>query len=1180
MTLIMALSVSSCQDDDLNRPYHDGVEGVDTELTLRVNLNEMGAASRAAMKDEYANDVNDLWVGIYSVNGNRIYSNTYGENEIGKPGNHSAVTLPPINAKSGNCYIVAVANVGNNYGISDNATLCGDLNVPAGRGALLQNLLEGADTWEKYKSISHMLLSPSNIDFAENNSLVMSGSYHDNANVTNDPDAWFDGNGNPASVYIEPEKANLSGYIHLRRMISYIKFNITSDKSKILVEPESWRVHNVPVISYLQEQNLNSADISTYFESRNAGEGLAEYKLNHGVSNISYNFSSSDNLTDAVGTGINKSGFSFDFYQMENKQTAIPSQNLAGDDYIGIKQTGDAAYQDREREWKNQDPTLTDKVLNTGVYKSLSASSEASKPGNPGTNTKNFATYVTFRVKLTYWVKRNTVPGTETENDIVSSNEPNATRREGYADYTVHLGYIEGTNRAEDFNCRRNTKYTYNVTIKSVNSIILEATDHGEKQPGAEGDISDINDNRYIELDAHYSVFNIQLSNRERSQLNWMIQAPYAGVVQSLYSGDYRESGEHYASEEKQRQLNDNQFYSWIKFKPTPREDKLRRYHDGGDNKSLLTLEQLADPANYPGTDSNGNPVTDPNSDVQLWYTVFIDEYVYHKDLNGNSTYKDGYEGDWWAYVNQDDRKIWLACDNPALSSDQESLYVNTKYLFSQKSILTYYSSTTKTDNNTALGIERENETFGLNLAWSQTAQELTTTNTTRVDVYGNEIKSANPDNGRYNVWYYLTNKEITDTTSAEDRGWSVMANIDKGKVNGVTCDLIDPFKRPALSNPQLTETNVDGYVTASIYMPKPMKDTPPGIDKKDEKTGQPRTYYMPLPSVEEYYEVITACMSRNRDENGDGKIDAREMKWYVPTTGKYARIILGRAVIPQSQRLMNFDIIPAFGFYNSFANPEESSDNNARFHYASSDYKVVWAEEGTSTSNWYQDWWEKGAWEIRCVRNLGVNMSKVIEEDPVIPAYKKDENDSNIMILAYYQDACKRAATASFLPPHSVQSSTNQPSYKFEIAKNICTPSNTTLPTSSLISMDYRGAISAIENNGDFSTAWYSSCLNNTVCGNYTQEGSNANRGVWRVPNQKELVIMRREGFLDTLNNYTKPTSNKPKYLTCTQEQFDKHDRGMKTKRFFMFFWDQGTINDSAEGGRYVRCVRDVLDN
>lgn len=1155
----IGIAAVSCRTDDIDTPRVDMREGLPATLSLTVNLNDMGKATRAAINDEYARTIKNLWVGIYNVETGECTFNYLFTNLKG-PEDHTAATLDGIVTKSGKSYIVAVANADDNYGITDNTELQQEAGLPTEphkSGGELSALLAKADTWEKYKSISLMLTDPSNIDFSGSDNLAMSGTYH--TALDSDPTSWYDEDGNPTPCHIPAGDTKLQGYIHLRRMISYVKFNIAAG-ANIEIEPISWQVHSNPIIAYLQERDANSADVSTYFDGRNG------YSSNHGVSNLSYDFDSGD-LTDATGAATNKKGSSFDFYLFENKQTATDYQERDGGDYVGIKN----GYADREREWKNTNGT------NTGIYKSLSPTGAEEKPNAEGTDTKNFATYVTFRLKVTYWVKKTIEDGDNVDvNDTdaftpVSKDTPDAVRREGYANYTVHLGYIEGSDdkaKATDFNCRRNMKYTYNVTVKSLTNIIVEAFNNEEKQSGAEGDVTDVQDVNRIELDAHYAAFNIQLSNKDRRNLKWMIEAPYDNVTHSYYADDYRADGSHFAD---RNELTSDQFYTWIRFKPTTDAETLRRYRDSENEseENIWTLEQLADPDKYHGVDEQGTEVADADSETQLWYTVFVDEYVYHKDADGNPTDKEDasrggtVEGGWHAYVNQNPRIVWIACNNRHISNDKESMYMNSKYMISQNSILTYYSSTAQTPNNTALGLERENETFGLNLAWSQTAWTA--------------LSSPNADNGRWNVWYYLSGGNINNVQSTTDRGWNAMAATKSVKINGTDRICLTPFKRAAIDSYQLKEPS--GDKTAQIFMPANITGALQGNNS--------RRTYNPNPGGSNY-EVITACMSRNRDENGNGIIDVNEMKWYVPTTGKYARIILGRAVIPQSQRLMNFDLIPAYGFKQSNGTYNDSnSDWNTRYHFASSDKKIVWAEEGTSSSDWLQSDWDMGAWQIRCVRNLGANMGRVIVNDPVTPAYEYD--GEKLFSLSYYEDACKRAPQSNHLLSHDVQSAINQPAAQFEVAKYDCNNSNTPIVAGTTsLKLDETEYVKDNETKkctiltGYISDVWKTACDNNYICGRYAQEPDGSDRGSWRVPNQKELVMMRREGIL------SEGVDNTDGWMSCTQEHFDANKNKTtvdgvevpKTRRFFVFYPNRGTISDNDVTRRRVRCVRDVMNN
>ena len=46
------------------------------------------------------------------------------------------------------------------------------------------------------------------------------------------------------------------------------------------------------------------------------------------------------------------------------------------------------------------------------------------------------------------------------------------------------------------------------------------------------------------------------------------------------------------------------------------------------------------------------------------------------------------------------------------------------------------------------------------------------------------------------------------------------------------------------------------------------------------------------------------ACLQRNRDENGDGKIDQTETKWYLASSGQYISLWLGRSSLSEESSL------------------------------------------------------------------------------------------------------------------------------------------------------------------------------------------------------------------------------------------------------------------------------------
>ena len=149
---------------------------------------------------------------------------------------------------------------------------------------------------------------------------------------------------------------------------------------------------------------------------------------------------------------------------------------------------------------------------NSDIYISLSGNEWISN---------NLATAVRIRCRVEYDNQLNVDDGGMTGDDY------KGVIRTGDALFTVHLGYCEGTGeeRASDFNCRRNTQYTYNVIVNSVDNIVVEANKNSEPQPGMEGFVSDIT-GAVMELDCHYMTFNIQLTEDDlTNDFGYVIQA-------------------------------------------------------------------------------------------------------------------------------------------------------------------------------------------------------------------------------------------------------------------------------------------------------------------------------------------------------------------------------------------------------------------------------------------------------------------------------------------------------------------------------------------------------------------------------------------------------------------------------------------------------------------------------
>jgi hypothetical protein len=984
-------------------------------------------------------------------------------------------------------YLVAVANSDVNSGIADV-----DEYGTATEKTLRQQLDE-ATTLEKFEKIC-MLRPDKNDVNVYANTLTMSGWYATESPGTKDASSMD-------AININKGANNLSGAIYLKRLIAYNKFIIVPGEY-VNLTMQTWQVCNVPAGCYMFEQSGNVTD----------GKNIDGF----------YNNTLKSRLFTTSTNDEGKEEKIFEFYQVENKHQAIGYAS-DGSDHVGIDPNLDYTkwYNEREREFKNGD-------LNTGVYRSLVA-------GTTGDLSNNNATYVVLTADVDYYVAAPediTQYNPETAMPVDPST-PGAIHRTATVTYTIHLGYCEDKNgddptveTAQDFNCRRNTKYTYHVTINGVKNIVVEAIkkDGTEDQPGAEGWVSD-ETGRYQELDSHYCEFNISLTDAERNAMSYRITAPY-GDKTYYYTRDKE------GNVEKTEGMNE-ELYSWIKFYPTKDENTLAEFAGGKGRNSV-------DEAN--GTDGDGlwtfndmcspsvkvNNYYAPDADGKRWYTVFIDEYVYHFDDQG------GVESSWPNYVNKDDRIAEFMMNND-VSKDGESTYTYCKYVFGQKAIQTYY----KDGVATAIGVEHEEETFGLNMNWQ---------------FYGNSFSSERDSakynydyaNGRYNISSYLDYYGITDWSSVIQE--KVPAHVKAG------------------SNFGSTHSDAD----YPVYMPK----SEGGVVGSHKAT----------PSDGNGYRGNTICMNRNRDLNGNGKIDKNEIRWFTPTSSVYVQISTAQGELPDPI-LRYTDYSPSLfvpGWQANDANGDWPYDRYGtyNFHYISSDYQYYWAEQAVTTGDFpmysYNAGKETMVYTVRCVRNLGSDPSvtPVKGQREVGYAYNYDSS-TRTFSQDYFMDETLRGYTMGGIAPHETSAATARPHKKFQVATNLVKNiSDDYLRFDGNGNMSYVSAANNDSNEGIHSAveAWTKSLEKNTICGKYTQESDKSDLGTWRIPTAYELGLMWIEGL---------PKKDGGFSFCSTQNYFVDYflmDYSDYNKKYIGYNNDRGVLALDCYGKSYkLRCVRDV---
>jgi len=1105
LTLAVAmLGISSCNDDSIFLDVDYTVAGMDMIVTIPIELPKMDVQTRADIEEINLNRVESLWVATFSTSG---VMTTNGWKELLPNTNDTEMQQQiTLDTKSGPSYIVAVANVDNKGVTKTNLT-----ERP------LRELLNEVKSFDDFLNIAVISPSTQTIVNAPDIPFPMVGAY---TNIpVGDPhtpqrplDSWQTENFNSYTIPYTSEGSFLmqGGAIHLRRLVSQVKFNLIpgettittptgSQNVKMKITPHHYKIVNVPKYSWLYERKGVSENGISNFGSNFGDVCIDDNKDAYYASTDEY---TSNNMPETVaGSGT----YTFNFWQGENKHTGISKE-----------------YSDREKQ--SLEPMQgvdfgqhIQEYTNTGVFTSLTGGTWSSN---------NMATYVIISCTIDYENKIN-ING---QGEIVGDNpEFSNVRRTGNATFIIHLGYINGD--ATDFNCYRNTKYTYNITINGVNDIRVEAY-HGSETPGVEGMVADVIED-FKELDSHYNVYNIYLSEEDLIPWNSSTGSGF-GFIMTTYDNLSASGQEKNYTEENfinntfdGLSADEKKYVDWIELRPTTGEEILAVYKPRTGNYSDGKTFNLVDAA---------KGISDAQKSTSGWYTLFVKEYTYEAEDSNESIYVNG-KPIWHSYVFAPPRRFYIRTTK-AVSSDGQSLYARSKYAGLQHSIMSYYDqnsipTSTEEDktNGSAIGIECINESFGLNLRRSFT-------------------DATDSNNGRYNCWLF--------TRYIYNRDWFLSGNNVKSSWD-YFLDLISPQKVKSVNN------NGASYAGGTMTLPMIHRYRPSYSGSKDDP--QPNSS-----DANDYIEAISACLNRNRDNNGDGEINGNEMRWYIPAMGKYLRILIGQDALAPYQ-IVNYASMPN--------RPVALNNNWGEYLFFGSEGKVLWAMEGFSTSD-YNSYGSAHPWQVRCIRNLGTNLNTFTnteEEvvDPTIPAYKffpSDEGNyakGGRVEFTYYQETTMRTNPYSGngtgfgkMPVHTIAEEYNSLyRYGFEIHDS---------STESDGQKKFDGEMSAQGKNSD---RWQhmTNYINNSPVGHLNPCTELGER--WRLPNVKELAIMKNLGIIKDET-----------FLSCSMGVITDYT-GYKLSKpsdyddeihYFMCSIPSGIITQGWKDIYKIRCVRDHI--
>ena len=624
--------------------------------------------------------------------------------------------------------------------------------------------------------------------------------------------------------------------------------------------------------------------------------------------------------------------------------------------------------------------------------------------------------------------------------------------------YTIFLGDFSDKGSADNFTVRRNTKYTFNVTVNGVKNIIIEAKAEGEKQPNAEGDVIMADKENTVLLDAHFENRILKVKKSAVQNLT-----KYALQLKTPKSDVIDPDGTQNLS---------NEDIDWVHFGRPETYNTYKPYPENG--SGLMTLQELLE-AFKNGTYETKFVV----SGDYVYIQAYVDEY-YYTDLSLTK------------FINASNRVMTLA-SGTAVSPDKHSSYTNTPiFSIQQRSIKSMFNLST-------------NNPFGLETVEEQTKSFLNSSSST---------------------------SSVNDNGNGTDR--------NDGYAN---------FKA------DIVNTRWDDYIDFVNNKMKPAYD----------------------------YGLYQGLL-RNRDENGNGIIDEGEIKWYLPAINQHQAIWAGVHALIQEARLTSGENYftstngtyrtywakeGAFGAYKSGNEAEEfvrcirslsnatgettrisDYDSNTRIITVSGLGDNAIRPSGSQTGEYLAH--NQGAIENKlpeafqvAEKNLTYSAPAKPGDDyvPEVPITKQTGNRTGNWLNYTYTVDVELSITRETGKKYYY--ATTETGKRTEITGNTLTGMQVTYKsptyTDLYIFADNGNYVRIRTNTNRNPTASASSVVIDSnkpssatvqstftreeimtldLCKNYSEEADGSDKGEWRIPNQRELMLMLTH--ISGLSDYT----------------------------------------------------------
>lgn len=649
----------------------------------------------------------------------------------------------------------------------------------------------------------------------------------------------------------------------------------------------------------------------------------------------------------------------------------------------------------------------------------------------------------------------------ELRQNLATGDTP--TERFGRVTYRIYLGYTAENDPINDYDIERNVHYTYNVTIKGMNDLVVEAKSDKAKEeepaPGVEGMVYDAY--RSFSFDCHYeqglmrfkkdelAIFNPDGTLKDDAMISFAIRTPFCDKIVSYTKAELEQlkNNNYIPSKEKKADTDWLTFYIHPSTLSDNGDETMKYYSDTGAN--LLSLEQFL----Y-------RLMTEPdyvfNATTGLCkVTVYANEFFYERNPMQENAPQD--KELWKTFANSSDRTFDLLVNTShEISPDGQSRYHQAIVTIRQMSIKTVFVNSP--DGMRVWGVENVNETPDLD--WSVRAPS-------EPDAFYNKYYS----NGWANTWSLMSRRTggLTDNIMPDPmfRGkektlWQVMT-----KVNNAKLTLSMDHTNLALKN----------------------------------------------------YHATYACFTpflRNRDNNRDGQMQANEMQWYIPSVCETNMLYVAERVLPLKSRLVGH--APSDNATALFTSRAFMGSTNLTLN---SPNTIIFVEESHSMTPIYNFDYQKTASpgertpfsDVRLIRDLGIletsedhsyHLDEIAKEFSKTLINKWTEDEYLIFRADNLPSNTTRSARAIYeLPAHNETSQINTIYQKgFEVAKYIANR------------IDKRKDLDNPNRSGEYYYETWTTLMNdiekgNSPCTYYFQNPDQSDLGTWRLPNEAELMIM-----------------------------------------------------------------------